>query len=203
MRVSRSSGRPRVVSCKAKPGHKLWLQFSDGLEGNVYLGNLLEIGAFKQLRDAHVFLTARINEETGAIVWPGAGVRLDPDILYADLAAHGIWGSVPKRARAARRSAPPAPDRQSAALRITQALEPLIGRVKGIGALVTNVAPTLYHKIKRVNDVEFQRLPGTLDLRASGSLHRAIEDLEAAREYCGELVATLKGLQGGERGSAS
>ena len=41
----------RVTACKAEDDYKLWIRFEDGLEGSVFLGNLLEIGAFKLWRD--------------------------------------------------------------------------------------------------------------------------------------------------------
>lgn len=81
---------PVVVACRASADYKLWLRFSDGLAGAVYLGNLLESGAFKLWRDPAFFEDVRIRD--GAIVWGHAGstgVSLDPDILYYDIAARG------------------------------------------------------------------------------------------------------------------
>ena len=37
----------RITDCRASRDYRLWLRFEDGLEGSVYLGNLLEIAAFK------------------------------------------------------------------------------------------------------------------------------------------------------------
>ena len=34
----------RITACKAEDDYKLWLRFEDGLEGRVFLGNLLESG---------------------------------------------------------------------------------------------------------------------------------------------------------------
>ena len=76
----------RVASVRAERDYTLWLCFDDGLAGKVYCGNLLKIGAFQLWRDVRVFVTARVDAESGCIVWP-AGVRLDPDILRADIAA--------------------------------------------------------------------------------------------------------------------
>jgi hypothetical protein len=40
----------RITACKVEEDYKLWLRFEDGLEGSVFLGNLLEIGAFQLWR---------------------------------------------------------------------------------------------------------------------------------------------------------
>ena len=45
----------RITACKAEEDYKLWLRFEDGLEGRVFLGNLLEIGAFQLWRDVREF----------------------------------------------------------------------------------------------------------------------------------------------------
>jgi hypothetical protein len=79
----------RVVSCRARASYELELRFEDGLQGEVYLGNLVDIGAFSRWRDLALFMTARPDNDSGTIVWPAAGVRLDADILYADIAARG------------------------------------------------------------------------------------------------------------------
>jgi hypothetical protein len=69
----------RITACKAEDDYKLWLRFDDGLEGSVFLGNLLEIGAFQLWRDVREF-------EKVSVTWEG-GIRLDSDILYQDLAS--------------------------------------------------------------------------------------------------------------------
>lgn len=76
---------PRAVDCEARGDYRLWLRFEDGLEGWCFLGNLVEIGAFRAWRDVREFLRAAIDRETGVVVWP-AGVRLDPEILWHDIA---------------------------------------------------------------------------------------------------------------------
>jgi hypothetical protein len=77
---------PRVMACKPLPDYTLWLRFSDGIEGTVDLGNLLDIGAFRLWRDVRRFLEARAEPQSCAIVWP-AGVRLDTDVLRWDILA--------------------------------------------------------------------------------------------------------------------
>ncbi len=76
----------KPTACRAQSGYRLWLQFADGLEGIVHLGNLLEIGAFRSWRDPREFHKVSICRKTACVTW-AAGVRLDPEILYMDLAA--------------------------------------------------------------------------------------------------------------------
>ena len=40
----------RVTDCRASEDYRLWLRFDDGVEGSIFLGNLLEIGAFSLWR---------------------------------------------------------------------------------------------------------------------------------------------------------
>ncbi len=75
----------RVTACKAEEDYRLWIRFEDGLEGSVSLGSLLEIGAFKLWRDAREFEKVSVDPATATVTWEG-GIRLDPDVLYQDLA---------------------------------------------------------------------------------------------------------------------
>lgn len=74
----------RVTECKATEDYRLWLRFEDGVEGSVFLGNLLEIAAFRAWRDVAQFCRVAVDPAASTVVWD-AGVRLDPDILYQDL----------------------------------------------------------------------------------------------------------------------
>ena len=74
----------RITACKAEDDYKLWLRFEDGLEGSVFLGNLLEIGAFQLWRDVREFEKVSVDPDTATVTWEG-GIRLDADILYHDV----------------------------------------------------------------------------------------------------------------------
>jgi hypothetical protein len=76
----------RITACKAEDDYKLWLRFEDGLEGSVFLGNLLEIGAFQLWRDVREFEKVSVDPHTATVTWEG-GIRLDSDVLYQDLAS--------------------------------------------------------------------------------------------------------------------
>src|SRR4051812_39238720 len=77
----------KITACKVEDDYKLWLRFEDGLEGSVFLGNLLEIGAFKLWSDVREFEKVSVDPESATVTWEG-GIRLDPDVLYHDVAQH-------------------------------------------------------------------------------------------------------------------
>ena len=55
------------------------------MEGSVFLGNLLDLGAFSLWRDVDQFCRAAVDLEAATVVWDGGGIQFDPDILYQDL----------------------------------------------------------------------------------------------------------------------
>ncbi len=76
---------PMVEACRAEPDYSLWLLFDDGLEGRVYLGDLVDIVDFSAWRDIDRFLDVSVDPETGVVQWD-AGICLDSAALYRDLA---------------------------------------------------------------------------------------------------------------------
>jgi hypothetical protein len=68
--------------------HVLWVHFSDGLAGTFDLGQVLDIGCFKLLREPRHFAAVRVEPETGSVQWPGRAL-LHAEILHADLVARG------------------------------------------------------------------------------------------------------------------
>ena len=74
----------RVTECRASRDYTLWLKFDDGLEGTVFLGDLLDVGAFGFWRDVDQFCRVVVDRKAATVVWDG-GIRLDPDILHQDL----------------------------------------------------------------------------------------------------------------------
>jgi hypothetical protein len=73
-----------VTDCRASPDYRLWLRFEDGLEGSVFLGDLLELGTFSLWRDVDQFCCVAVDAQAATVVWAG-GIQFDPDILYQDL----------------------------------------------------------------------------------------------------------------------
>ena len=74
----------KLTEFRTGSDYSLWLRFDDGLEGSVFLGNLLEIGAFKLWRDRDQFSRVAIDPKAMTLVWDG-GIELDPAVLYRDL----------------------------------------------------------------------------------------------------------------------
>lgn len=62
----------------------LWLKFEDGLEGSVFLGDLLDVTPFSAWRDVDQFCRVGLDRKAATVVWEG-GIQLDPDILHQDL----------------------------------------------------------------------------------------------------------------------
>jgi hypothetical protein len=75
-----------IEDCRAEADYSLWLLFDDGLEGRVYLGDLVDIVDFRAWRDIDRFLEVSLDPDTGAVQWED-GIRLDPNALYRDLAS--------------------------------------------------------------------------------------------------------------------
>jgi hypothetical protein len=72
-----------VVKVEPRGGYRLWLQFQDGVEGEVDVEPLLSFrGVFAPLRDPSYFARVRVNSELGTICWPN-GADWDPLVLYS------------------------------------------------------------------------------------------------------------------------
>ncbi len=75
----------RIVQVEARPAYRVWVQFQDGVEGEVDLSDLVGKGVFRAWDDPREFARVSIDEESGTIAWPG-GIDLAPDALYRDVA---------------------------------------------------------------------------------------------------------------------
>ena len=69
-----------VRSVAYRGGHRLWLQFSDGAEGEVDLGAHLTGRVFEPLRDPAVFAGVRLDPEIHTIAWSN-GADFAPEFL--------------------------------------------------------------------------------------------------------------------------
>ena len=78
---------PRVTAVRALGGHGLWLRFSDGVEGEVELADLLDGPVLEPLRDPELFATVRL-EPPFTIGWPN-GADIAPETLYRRLQVTG------------------------------------------------------------------------------------------------------------------
>ena len=73
----------KLVELKVLQGYRLWLRFTDGVEGEVDLSDLAGRGVFEAWNDRHFFENVHI-DESGAPVW-GNNLDLCPDALYLRL----------------------------------------------------------------------------------------------------------------------
>jgi hypothetical protein len=73
----------RVKTVKPLEGSRLYVEFSDGVKGEVDLSDRLFGPMFEPLRDPALFAQVRI-DEFGAVCWPN-GADLAPDALHATL----------------------------------------------------------------------------------------------------------------------
>jgi hypothetical protein len=70
----------RLTKVQSQGGHRLYLEFSDGLSGEVDLSERLFGPVFEPLRDESFFARVYL-DEFGAPCWPN-GADLAPDGLY-------------------------------------------------------------------------------------------------------------------------
>jgi hypothetical protein len=78
---------PRVTAVRHVRAHTLWLEFSDGLEGEIDLSSRLEDLAgpvLSLLRDERVF--SRVRLDAGSLAWPN-GADWAPESLHRFVAA--------------------------------------------------------------------------------------------------------------------
>ena len=75
-----------VTECRAEENYTLWLRFNDGLEGHVYLGDIVHTQCFRMLCDIDTFNRVTVDPIENTVIWEG-GIKLDPEVLYRDLAS--------------------------------------------------------------------------------------------------------------------
>ena len=79
-----------VVEARALEGHRLFLRFADGVEGELDLDAIVRWeGIFAPIAPANRFAEVHVDPELGTIVWPN-GADIDPDILYAAVTGRPI-----------------------------------------------------------------------------------------------------------------
>lgn len=74
-----------VTDLRAERDYMLWLKFDDGVEGRVYLGDLMATEAYGARVDENDFFKVAVDPLSQSVIWEG-GVHLDADMLYRNLA---------------------------------------------------------------------------------------------------------------------
>ena len=76
---------PHVVDARYLSGHRLWLMFDDGLEGEINLKGVLKGPIFNPLQNTDIFAGFKLDKKAGTLVWPN-GADIAPEFLYDRLA---------------------------------------------------------------------------------------------------------------------
>ncbi len=84
---SRRAALHTVTELRAEHDYMLWLRFDDGVEGRVYLGDLMGTAAYGAKVNENDFFKVVVDPVSRAVMWEG-GVHLDADMLYRNLASH-------------------------------------------------------------------------------------------------------------------
>ncbi len=84
----------KISSAKALPGYKIWIQYSDGVGGEVDLSHLVGKGVFSAWKDANVFQTLRV-ENGRSITWTDE-IDLCADSLYLEMTGKAPEDIFPK-----------------------------------------------------------------------------------------------------------
>lgn len=78
-----------IIQAKAFDDYKVWIKFSDGVEGTVDLSDLVGKGIFSRWLDKNYFMSVFVDPESHTIAWPD-GIDLCPDELYAEITQKDI-----------------------------------------------------------------------------------------------------------------
>lgn len=84
----------RMTKISPLAGHRLAVEFEDGVTGTVELESELFGPVFAPLRDEALFSQVRL-DEFGAPCWPN-GADLAPDAIYAQLTGQPIGRAAPE-----------------------------------------------------------------------------------------------------------
>lgn len=80
MRVSEAA---RPVRVRARDGYRIWIRYSDGVEGEVDLSALAGKGVFRVWEDPGVFAGVHVSPH-GSIAWSDE-LEICPDALHMEL----------------------------------------------------------------------------------------------------------------------
>ena len=73
----------KIISVKASADYKIWIQYSDGVEGEVDLSHLVGKGVFSAWKDASVFRNFQVKNGR-FIIWTDE-IDLCADSLYLEI----------------------------------------------------------------------------------------------------------------------
>jgi len=74
----------RITTVKAIKPYTIWVQYNDGVEGEIDLSHLAGKGVFAAWNKTGEFEKAHLDPESGAVAW-GSDLDICPDTLYLQL----------------------------------------------------------------------------------------------------------------------
>jgi hypothetical protein len=74
----------KIVACEARPNYVLWVQFQDGIEGEINLSNLVGKGVFKAWESLPFWESVKIDPESETVAW-GDEIDLDPYVIKQEI----------------------------------------------------------------------------------------------------------------------
>ncbi|MFV1976489.1 MAG: DUF2442 domain-containing protein [Candidatus Scalindua sp.] len=86
---------PKLLEIKYQGEYRIWLRFSDGVEGEVDFENELWGEVFQPLKDKTRFAELSLDKELETIVWPN-GADFAPEFLYQQLCPNYVLKPMPK-----------------------------------------------------------------------------------------------------------
>ena len=75
---------PKLTDARPLDGFRVWLRFSDGIEGEVDLAGELWGEVFAPLKNPDKFREMQVHPELRTLVWP-SGADFAPEFLYEKL----------------------------------------------------------------------------------------------------------------------
>lgn len=86
---------PKVSEAKYQGDYRIWLRFSDGVEGEIDLQDELWGEVFEPLKDKSNFSKLTVDQELETIVWPN-GADFAPEFFYQKLCPNYSLKSTPE-----------------------------------------------------------------------------------------------------------
>ena len=86
---------PKLIEAKYVGEYRVWLKFSNGVEGEVDLESELWGEMFLPLKDKSRFAELSLDKELKTLVWPN-GADFAPEFLYQQLCPDYVLKPTPK-----------------------------------------------------------------------------------------------------------
>lgn len=82
----------KITDVSPLEGFRIWIKFSDGVEGVIDLSDVAGKGVFSIWKDPSLFQAVFIDPVSHTVAWPG-GIDLCPDSLYAELTGIDLFSN--------------------------------------------------------------------------------------------------------------